>query len=172
MKFTSKENLELFAAKFKAWVSSRKITASDMDSGSATSGQVPTADGQGGVTYATPSGGGAEHLYWHSIQVQSVLTAQAYLFFGFIAVVSTSPTAYTKYNFNDLLSADTSAKYIFLNDITGGQPSPGIRLYYVTYGNASKMNVHYIDSTNTEKAELVSYSQDATVITDTVNQIF
>lgn len=55
MKFTSKDNLNSFTAKLKAWIKARKIKASDLDSGSATAGQVPTADGSGGVSYQTPS---------------------------------------------------------------------------------------------------------------------
>lgn len=58
MKFTSKDNLNSFTTKLKAWIKARKIKASDLDSGSATAGQVPTADGQGGVSYQTPQSGG------------------------------------------------------------------------------------------------------------------
>lgn len=41
-----------------------RITASDIDSGSATAGQVLTADGSGGVAFANPSGG--TKLYKHT----------------------------------------------------------------------------------------------------------
>lgn len=40
------------------------ITASEIDSGSATAGQVLTADGSGGVEFANPAGGGTK-LYKH-----------------------------------------------------------------------------------------------------------
>ncbi len=57
MKFTSKDNLNSFTAKFKAWVKARKIKASDLDSTGATAGQVYTADGSGGGSYQTPQAG-------------------------------------------------------------------------------------------------------------------
>lgn len=57
MKFVSKDNLNSFSAKIKTWVKNRKIKATDLDSGGATQGQVATADGQGGVSYQTPSTG-------------------------------------------------------------------------------------------------------------------
>lgn len=57
MKFVSKDNLSYFTDKLKAWIKSRKIKASDLDSGSATAGQVFTADGSGGGSYQTPQAG-------------------------------------------------------------------------------------------------------------------
>ena len=57
MKFVSKENLSYFTDKLKAWIKSRKIKNTDIDSTGATSGQVPTADGSGGTSWTTPSGG-------------------------------------------------------------------------------------------------------------------
>lgn len=57
MKAVSKSNLNRFSAKLKAWIKARKIKASDLDSGSATAGQVFTADGSGGGSYQTPQSG-------------------------------------------------------------------------------------------------------------------
>ena len=58
MKFVSKNNLSYYTNKFKEWIKARKIKASDLDSTGATAGQVPTADGSGGVSYQTPQSGG------------------------------------------------------------------------------------------------------------------
>lgn len=70
MKAVSKPDLNTFSAKLKAWIRSRKITASDLDSGSATAGQVPTADGSGGVSWAAAGGGGV--LEGHTLTINFV----------------------------------------------------------------------------------------------------
>ena len=56
MKYVSDNNLNSFVNKLKIWIKNRKVKSSDMDSGSATNGQVLTANGSGGASYAAPSG--------------------------------------------------------------------------------------------------------------------
>ena len=66
-RFSDTTNANTLIAKIKAWVRSRKITTTDIDSTGATAGQVPTANGSGGTSWQTPSGGGGTQLYKHEI---------------------------------------------------------------------------------------------------------
>jgi len=56
-KYTSQADANALMAKIKHWIRQRKIKNTDIDSTGATNGQVPTANGSGGTTWTTPSGG-------------------------------------------------------------------------------------------------------------------
>lgn len=56
-KYTSQADANSLIAKLKHWIRQRKIKNTDIDSTGATAGQVPTADGSGGTSWTTPSGG-------------------------------------------------------------------------------------------------------------------
>ena len=121
------------------------------------------------------SGGGEQHLYWHTVEV----TGSVYIsstdvgFVGFLIIVNTSSTPFTKSNFNNQLSLDQNAKYPFVVAYTTVEPDEGLQVEYMKYGDSTRGAIWYKKSgfSNTYNA-WYNYSVAANTITDTVNQIF
>jgi len=190
MKFVSKENLSYYTDKLKAWIKSRKIKASDLDSGNATAGQVATADGSGGVSFQDASGG-SSHLYWHTIRAIRVSDGVS-KFDAFFIILSQDGTALTKATLADAMDETAiypcvsgggmvQATYNFSQTYTynfapafyAKKVKYGSNYYLVVYGIAGNSG-HVLWSAEGVTAISLGETQFNNAelnITDTVNQI-
>ena len=99
---TSKNNLKLIdvnkGTKAYSMTSIAMIKSATIDSGTATSGKVLTANGSGGTSWETAGGGGGSQLYHHAIHIEYDKNAQD----GFeveISLITNSSTAFTNSSF-------------------------------------------------------------------------
>lgn len=114
-----------------------KTTASAVDSGTATNGQVLTADGNGGASWQNAGGGGST-LYRHSIYFRNG-TGTSYVA---CEIINKESTAYTKntfgqYMFDNFNNIEITAHGLYVNNqiisILGAN-STAINAYYFTSG--------------------------------------
>jgi hypothetical protein len=118
-----------------------KLVASDLSSGSATSGQVLQADGNGGASWQNAGGGGS--LYQHNIRCYKFVgTSSAYEIC--FSIISTSSQQLT--SASDIASilntGSGTSKFIFASGFYAGSPSNIyiVSMVYTTDGTTLQVN--------------------------------
>lgn len=129
-------NIDTTVASQTLYSKTIKTTASAIDSSTATAGQVLTADGNGGASWQTASGGGLS-LYQHNIAFRSSSGTSAVSF----AIFTNDSTPFTKTTLGSYLyNTYGISKYIFA---TGIRSNANQIIYINPSSNTDAVNIIY-----------------------------
>lgn len=120
---------------------SSRINLTSMYSGSATKGQVPTANGSGGITWQNV--GASSQLYLHCLRLTQSASSTVAGYTIYANIISSSNTQIAGYNLRDALYSMVGSKNIIASGVYIANSSGTQRDVLAIYpSSSSSLNVH------------------------------